>query len=404
MNRHLDALIARDLRRKLVFVTGPRQVGKTTLSRALLRANPSTPGIYLNYDTARDRVQIERQSWPPTVSLLVLDELHKMPNWKNWLKGVVDGRPDGQQMLVTGSARMDTFRQAGDPLAGRLFSWRLHPLSVRECCEYGEFDSGLDAGLDVRAKAEAAMQRLLIRGGFPEPYLIESEVDAHRWREQYLDGLVREDVLEFSRIHEIGTMRVLVDLLRDRVGSPLSLASLARDLQVSQPTIKRYLDILQALYIVFLVQPWHHNIARSLQQSPKVYFFDTGLVGTVALDGLSANEASALMGVRFENAVALMLLKHCHFQQDALGQAVELHYLRTKDGTELDFALSSGQQLTDMFECKWSDPKPSRAFASFGQHWPKAQATQLVRHLPKPEHFKGVDVVNAADHLMGLAA
>ncbi len=403
MIRYLDALIARDLQRKMVFVTGPRQVGKTTLSRMLLRGCTPGLGSYLNHDTARDRVQIERQSWPPDARLLVLDELHKMPNWKNWLKGVVDGRPDGQQILVTGSARMDTFRQAGDSLAGRFFSWRLHPLSVRECCESGDM---LDAAAPFgqSAMAEAAMQRLLTRGGFPEPYLAASEIEADRWRTQYVNGLVREDVLEFSRIHELGTMRVLLDLLRQRVGSPLSLASLARDLHVSQPTIKRYLDILQALFIVFLVQPFHHNIARSLQQSPKVYFFDTGLVGAADVTDLSDKDAASLMGLRFENMVALSLLKHCHHQQDALGKDVELHYLRTKDGTELDFALSKGNQLTHMFECKWSDPKPSRAFASFKTHWPDAKATQLVRHLANPEYFKGVDIVNASDCLMTLSA
>jgi uncharacterized protein len=397
MERYLDAAIARDLQRKLVFVTGPRQVGKTTLSRLLLKARP---GAYLNYDVASDRAQIERQSWPLDAGLLVLDELHKMPGWKNWLKGVVDGRPSTQQLLVTGSARMDTFRQTGESLAGRYLSWRLHPISVREWCDFGE---GI-AGQEREQVAEQALGRLLLRGGFPEPFLAETDTDAMRWRAQYADGLVREDVLEFSRIQELGSMRVLLDLLRDRVGSPLSLASLARDLQLSQPTIKRYLDILQALYIVFLVQPWHHNIARSLQQAPKVYFFDTGMVGSQALEDLSEAERQTMMGARFENAVALMLLKNIHYQQDAYGKAADLHYLRTKDGTEIDFALSSGNKLSHMIECKWSDAKPARAFASFGSHWPQAKAVQLLRHAHKSEHYKGVDIVGAAQYLAQLEA
>ncbi len=399
MKRYLDDSIARDLQRKLVFVTGPRQVGKTTLSRLLLNTNrqneQSGQGVYLNYDVARDRIQIERQSWQSDAQLVVLDELHKMPDWKTWLKGVVDGKPAGQQFLVTGSARMDTFRQSGDSLAGRFLSWRLHPISVREWCEFG-------AQENMDAVAEQALEKLLLRGGFPEPFLAESDIDARRWRRQYADGLVREDVLEFSRIQELGSMRLLLDLLRDRVGSPLSLASLGRDLQLSQPTIKRYLDILQALYIVFLVQPWHHNIARSLQQAPKVYFYDTGMVGTQALDELSDNERSTVMGARFENATALMLLKNMHFQQDAYGKEADLHYLRTKDGAEIDFALSSGSKLTHMIECKWSDAAPARAFANFGQHWPEAKTIQVVRHLPKTEHYKGVDIVNAAAYFRQL--
>jgi predicted AAA+ superfamily ATPase len=390
MQRYLDDPIARDLKRKLVFVTGPRQVGKTTLSRLLLKAG--SQGVYLNHDIARDRVQIERQSWQPDAALLVLDELHKMPNWKNWLKGVVDGKPDGQQILVTGSARMDTFRQTGESLAGRFLSWRLHPISVREWCDFGATPVDLAAG----DTAEKALTKLLVRGGFPEPFLADSDVDAQRWRMRYADGLVREDVLEFSRIQELGSMRVLLDLLRDRVGSPLSLASLARDLQLSQPTVKRYLDILQALYIIFLVQPWHHHIARSLQQAPKVYFYDTGMVGTQSLEESSANEQQTLMGARFENATALMLLKNTHYQQDAYGKPAGLHYLRTKDGAEIDFALSVGIKLTHMIECKLSDAAPAKAFSTFGTQWPVAKAIQVVRHLPKAEHYKGVDIVNAA--------
>ena len=167
---------------------------------------------------------------------------------------------------MIGSARLDTFRQGGESLAGRFFGWRLHPVSVREWCE------------QTGATPEAALDHLLERGGFPEPCLACDKDQAERWRRQYFDGLVRDDVLEFSRIQELGTIRLFAQMLRSRVGSPLSLASLARDLAVSPVTLKKYLDILEALYIVFVVRPYHDNIARAVLQSPKVYFFDTGLV------------------------------------------------------------------------------------------------------------------------------
>ena len=144
--------------------------------------------------------------------------------------------------------------------------------------------------------------------------------------------------------------------------------------------------MLQALYIVFLVQPWHHNIARSLQQAPKVYFYDTGMVGTQERDALSDNERTTRMGALFENASALMLLRNTPYQQDGLGRSAGLPYLRTKDGAQIDFALSSGTQLTHMIACKWTDTAPARAFTNVGQHWPQAKAIQLVRHLPKAEH------------------
>jgi predicted AAA+ superfamily ATPase len=354
MRRYLDDRVRDDLQHKLVILTGPRQVGKTTLARQVMQG--VNPASYLNWDVPADRAVLQRQSWPSSSRLLVMDEIHKMPQWKAWLKGVVDGRPAGQALLVTGSARMETFRQSGESLAGRYFAYRLHPISVREWCE------------QQGASPEEALQRLMERGGFPEPCLASTAEHADRWRAQYLTDLVREDVLEFSRIQEIKTLRLFVEMLRERVGSPLSLASIARDLAVSPATLKRYLDILQALFIVFTVQPWHRNIARAILQTPKVYFYDTALV--------RGDE-----GLRFENAVAAMLLKHTHFRADAQGQEAGLHYLRTKDGAEVDFVLSAGGHVSHLLECKLADDRPHRALQRFAGEFPSAQAVQLVRHL-----------------------
>jgi len=225
MKRYLDDLVLNDLATKAVVLTGPRQVGKTTLSRQLMQSFGSAQ--YLNWDVLADRAVLQRQSWNPRAGLLVMDEIHKMPNWKAWLKGVADSRMAGQALLVTGSARMETFRQAGDSLAGRYFAFRLHPISVREWCEQQRVDPA------------TALDHLLERGGFPEPCLAADLIQADRWRAQYFTDLIREDVLEFSRLHEINTMRLFVELLRERVGSPLSLASIARDLAVAPATLKR---------------------------------------------------------------------------------------------------------------------------------------------------------------------
>ncbi len=242
-----------------------------------------------------------------------------------------------------------------------------------------------------QALPEAALDHLLQRGGFPEPCLAADTLQADRWRAQYITDLIREDVLEFSRVQEIGTMRLFVELLRERVGSPLSLASMARDLAVSPTTLKRYLDILQALFIVFTVQPWHHNIARSVLQSPKVYFYDTGLV-------------RGDDGVRLENAVATMLLKQVQFAADARGQDTGLHYLRTKDGAEVDFALAASGALTHLVECKLSDDKPHRALQRFGTQFPGAAAVQLVQHLRQEQQRDRVSITAAAPWLAALDA
>lgn len=377
MDRYLSASVKADLAKKLVFLVGPRQVGKTTLAKTLLADYPRAQ--YFNWDVASDSRIILGQTWSPRAKLVVLDEIHKMRDWKTYLKGAWDGRGEGQAILVTGSARMDTFRQSGESLAGRYFTLRMHPVSVREWC----VASG--------ATPEDALDRLLERGGFPEPFLAQDGREADRWRRQYLEDLIREDVVEFSRIHEIRAMRLFVEMLRERVGSPVSLASIARDLQVSPTTLAKYLDILEALYVVFTVRPYHRNIARAILKEPKVYFFDAGLV--------VGDE-----GARFENACAAMLLKHAHYLQDVEGRAATLHYIRDKEGSEVDLVLCRNNAPVLLVECRHADTAISRFMASLATRFPKARAVQLVRELRQEEKRGEVSIVRAAGWLAELAA
>jgi predicted AAA+ superfamily ATPase len=385
MKRYLDQQIANDLNKKLVILTGPRQVGKTTLSWQLLTDRDSFQ--YLNWDISGDRRILQEGSWSQQVPLLIFDEIHKMPNWKIWLKGIADNRlaqiantdSQAQKILITGRARMDTFRQSGESLAGRYFSWRLHPISVKELVDFGGMN------------ADQALDHLLIRGGFPEPCLAETDSDANRWRQQYFTDLIREDILEFSRIQEVNTMRLFVEMLRDRVGSPLSLASLARDLSVTQPTLKKYLDILEALFIVFVIHPWHSNVARSLLKAPKVYFYDNAFVRGGS-------------GIQFENAVASMLQKQVHFQEDSQGVSSGLHYIRTKDDAEVDFAISEDQALTHLIECKLSDSSLSPALLRFSNQFQNAKAVQLVKNIRQEEQRGSIQIAKAAPWLSQLSA
>lgn len=377
MKRYLADNILSDLGKKMVVLTGPRQVGKTTLAKELMAGYPRAQ--YLNWDVVADRRILLAQSWSPRSDLLVLDEIHKMPNWKVYLKGVFDGRSEGQSILVTGSARMETFRQSGESLAGRYFQARLHPFSVREWVDLSD------------AKPEDALDRLIERGGLPEPFLAADKVEAERWRRQYFTDLVREDVLEFSRIQEVRVMRLLVELLRGRVGSPLSIASLARDLQAAPNTVSKYLEILEALYVIFLVRPYHRNVARAILKEPKVYFFDTGYV--------LGDE-----GIKWENSCAAMLLKHSDYQQDVLGRETCLHYLRTKDGAEVDFVLCEAGEPCYLIECKYADNKLSPALVKFSELFPQAQTIQLVRELRQEEYRRPVSILHGAKWLAGLNA
>jgi len=377
MKRYLSDRILSDLDNKMVMLTGPRQVGKTTLARAL-QSQFKQPQ-YLNRDVMDDRRILMAQSWSIRSDLLVLDEIHKMRHWKQYLKGVVDGRMEGQSILVTGSACMDTFRQSGESLAGRYFHMRLHPFSVKEWVELTD------------ASPDDALDRLIERGGMPEPFLVDDPVQAERWRQQYFTDLIREDVVEFSRIHEIRVMRLLVELLRERVGSPLSIASLARDLQVAPNTVTKYLEILEALYVIFLVRPFHRNVARAILKAPKVYFFDTPYVFGDA-------------GAQWENACAAMLLKHVHFEQDVLGKQTTLHYLRTKEGAEVDFVLCEGGDPVRLIECKYADHQAASALVKFAGLFPQAEAIQLVRELRQEEYRRPVSIIKGAEWLAQLSA
>ena len=375
MNRLIESHLERDLTRKMVFLTGPRQSGKTTLAGLIAEKFPSAQ--MLNWDVLADRRVILSQSWVPDTKLLVFDELHKMKEWRPWLKGVYDGRAREQAILVTGSARLDVFRQAGESLAGRYFSWHLLPVTVHELVAVTDFSP------------EEALSRLLGRGGFPEPLLADTETDARRWRQLYLDGLIRDDILEFSRIGEVRAMRLFVQMLRERIGSPVSLASIARDLQISPTTLGRYLQILETLHIVFLVRPFHHNIARALLKEPKVYFYDTGLV--IGDDG-----------TRFENACATMLYAQIKLMREALGRETSLHYIRNKEGREIDFVICDSGAPLEFIESKWADPKIPKYLATIASRFPSAKATLLVRHLRQREQRGLISVEPAADWLANL--
>ncbi|MBU2644901.1 ATP-binding protein [bacterium] len=371
MNRLQKANLLKDLDKKLVFLTGPRQVGKTWLAQSI--AGEFTRPVYLNYDNLKDRKIIQEQAWLDDTELLVLDELHKMPEWKNHVKGIFDTRPPGLRMLVTGSARLESFRQSGDSLAGRFFRHRLMPLSPAELHQLGE---------------DVDLSRLMERGGFPEPYLAEVDIDADRWRMQYIDGLIRNDILDFERIHDFRAIQLVFELLRSRVGSPLSYQSISEDVGVSPNTVKKYIQIFESLFIVFRITPHARNIGRSILKEPKLYFYDTGLV-----DGDE--------GVRFENLVALSLLKHIFGLNDYHGKPYMLHYLRTKDGAEVDFCIVNGSRPELMIEVKRSESRPSRSLVNFHRRY-QIPAIQLVLHLRQERRDAEIEIRKGINFLSNL--
>jgi hypothetical protein len=309
---------------------------------------------------------------------VIFDELHKMKGWKNWLKGVFDEDGVTPPIVVTGSARLDIARRMGDSLAGRHFLYRLHPFTVSEVA--GQTDCG------------DALDRLLTVGGFPEPFL-NNDLDWYRrWRRAHLDAILRQDLLDLEQVRALTGIETMVELLRGRVGSPVSYQSLSRDLAVSATTVKRWVEILENLFVVFRVTPWHRNIARSLLKEPKVYFFDSGQV-----EGTD--------GARLENVVATALLREAHFLEDTKGLRCNLHYLRTRDGREVDFLLAVEKQPILAVEVKWSDEDISPHLRHFcGELPPHTRCVQLARTLKHERDVgKTLHVRKAAPWLAGLS-
>lgn len=365
-----DKIIA-DLNKKIALLVGPRQAGKTWLAKDIAKSFSNS--VYLNYDDAKDRGILLKQSWLDSTELLIFDELHKMPGWKTYLKGVFDTRLEHQKILVTGSARLEIYDKVGDSLAGRYFCHHLLPISLSELKQAGETTN---------------IEKLLERGGFPEPYFADDEIEASRWRVQYLNSLLSTDVFEVKTIHNLKGLRLVLEMLRERVGSPISYKAIAEEAQLSPPTVKEYIHILEAIHVLFLVTPYSKNIARSILKEPKVYFYDVGFV-------------KGDIGAKLENFVAVSLLKSIYGRQDILAEEVKLHYLRTTDGKEIDFAIVKNDAIETMIEVKTSDDNISKGLRYFYQRHSQA-AIQLVLSLRNEYQDHGIHVLKLEKYLSSL--
>ena len=373
MERYLKTALKEDLHQKIVLLTGPRQCGKTTLSKML-----ETDFQYINYDLAEHRLLIKEKSWDRQKPLVIFDELHKMERWKAWLKGIYDVEGLPPALLVTGSAKLDVFRKVGDSLAGRHFQFRLHPLDLKEAVNFTTLDR------------EECFERLMTVGGFPEPFLKGTNKFYNRWKRSHIDMIMREDLVTLSAVRDIHSIETLIELLRSRVGSPVSANSLAVDLQKSPNTINSWLKLLEDLYVIFKITPYHRNIARALLKQPKYYFYDNAMV-------------QGDKGIRLENLVACALLKEIHRRQDVEGEDFALNYIRNKDGQEIDFLVSRQNRPLKLIEVKWKDDNLSPNFKKLLANEPVSRL-QIVGELTQNKSFPSGERIEAAvDCLTELA-
>lgn len=360
-DRFLTTWLGQNPRRlkKMVFLAGPRQVGKTTLIKRLPEVLKRPDTVYLNWDIPEDQkilrapnLSFFREKAASSAAgkagpaFFLLDEIHKNPRWKNFLKGLYDALGDQASFAVTGSARLDVYRRGGDSLLGRYWLFHLFPFTVAEAT--GRSSSALPESWPDRNDPEVreAYENLFSRGGFPEPFFKLTEAEHRIWANLRKETLVREDLRDLSRIMELAQIQNLMDLLPSKIGSPLSLNSLREDLNTSHPTAQNWLRWLETLYYFFSVDVYSKRLARSLKKEKKVYLYDWAEVRDP--------------GARFENLVALHLKKAVHACREMNGDDLKLHYLRDKEKREVDFLILKEDKPWMLLETKLSpDPAPS---------------------------------------------
>lgn len=385
LNRQLKA------ERQMIFLSGPRQVGKTTVAKLI--AEQWKLSHFWNWDNTQDRevimggvsaitqsADLSSPSNDPT--LLIFDELHKFRGWKDFLKGLFDATEDRARILVTGSARLDVFRRGGDSLMGRYFPWRMHPLSIGELS-----DPHLPQPPENLLREPANIERqhlanLLHFGGFPEPFIKESDSFSRRWKNLRTQQLFNEDLRDLTRIQDLGQVEHLAEVLRHCAGQLTSYTTLSKHVRSSIKTVSSWLQTLESFYYCFPVRPYYKNIPRSLRKEPKYYLWDWSSVPE--------------KGQRNENFIACMLNKSMQIWTDLGFGNFELRFIRDKEGNEVDFVITKNDEAWFIVEVKTNSKKLSPSLSRFQKATGAKHAFQLCmdKQPSSEEKYSPINIFN----------
>jgi len=386
-DRYLTPFIVEDLKDKMVFVGGPRQVGKTTLCRNFI-ATHFRNHAYFNWDNRTDRRAITSSAWPGDAELLILDEIHKYRRWKGLIKGEYDKLKETYKFLVTGSSRLDLYRRGSDSLQGRYHYYRLHPFTLAEI-EGLAYKASIHGELPISSGFhQDAIDTLNVFGGFPEPIMKQNKRQLRRWHNEKIERMFREDILDVHAIRDIGNMKLLSDILPSKVGSLLSTNVIREDLEVSFRAASHWIDVLEAFYYHFRLYPFTSKRIRSLKKEPKLYLWDWSEV---------EDEAA-----RFENLIASHLLKFVHFITDYEGYKAELYFLRDVDKREVDFLVTIDNKPWFAVEAKLNETSLSPHLPYFKERLSIPYVYQVVKKTAIDRLEKGVRIVSAGKFLAGL--
>ena len=361
--------------KSMIFLVGPRQVGKTTLAQIISRS--FTNSLYFNWDIPQDRANLlENPAFfegmrrkDASKPLIIFDEIHKYREWKNYLKGVYDQFRGQYDFLISGSGRLDIYQRGGDSLAGRYFIFHLWPFTIAELGNRARtMDDFMKNPLEMRMEGSHQIskewERISNMSGFPEPYLANRTTTYRRWSSTYSNQLIREDIRDLTGIKSIGDLETLYHLLPSKVGSPLSVPSLASDLRVSYNTVQSWLSVLERFFLIFSISPWTKKISRSIQKERKIYLWDAPRIEDP--------------GACLENMVALELWRAVTNWNDLGYGEFSLHFLKNKEKQEIDFLIANGGKPILLIEAKLSEQQPSPALKKF-QSVLNVPAVQLIK-------------------------
>ncbi|MFH1379198.1 MAG: ATP-binding protein [bacterium] len=361
--------------KSMIFLSGPRQTGKTTLAKEI--ASHFTNSVYYNWDIMGSKKLLitnpaffqELTRKDASKPIVIFDEIHKYKQWKNYVKGIYDEFKDDYIFLILGSGRLDVYQKGGDSLAGRYFHFHLFPFTLAELCgnqrKFNSFIQNPLKGFDLNNthKTKKIWDTLFITSGFPEPFVKKSPVFYRRWSSIYLKQIIKEDIRNFADTKRIDMLELLLSLLPDKIGSPLSLNAIAQDIQTTFDSVKKWLQLLEMVYVLFRISPWTRKITRSILKEKKAYIYSYPEIVNAA--------------ARFENIVAIELRRAVYaWNESGLGK-FELHYLRDKQKNEVDFLIANNHKPFLLLEVKLSDDTISKSLIYF-QNILQIPAVQLV--------------------------
>ena len=346
IKHNIEKYIKRDLEKKMVFITGPRQVGKTTLAKKIIK---QLKGRYLLYDDYEDRKRILKRGFIDK-KLVCLDEFHKYNRWKNFIKGVYDKNKDYLNIILTGSAKLDVYQKSGDSLFGRYYLYFLHPLSL---AEINNQEINIPDNVLIPEKKLNGLSELEIFGGFPEPFLSQSEIEHKRWLNQRNQLLINEEFRETTHIQMLSVLENLMLLLPEKIGSLFSYNSLSEDLRVSTPTVQNWLNVFEKLYVVFKIPPYTKKIIRSIQKRPKYYLWDWSQLKSEPQ--------------RFENLMASHLWKAVSIWNSLGLMNAGLRFIQDRNGREVDFLVTKDENPWFLIEVKTAEEKISNNLRYFSE-------------------------------------